>query len=89
MMKQHSLYVEISMQPKVKIGCNYEPKWFERRQTSGWYSGKNPPLDYDAMQLQSALLGTGVASFWKTKLAICAACAVVTLYFCWCYGVFA
>jgi hypothetical protein len=56
--------------------------------TSGWYSGKNPPLDYDAMQLQNCLLGTGVASFWKTKLAICAACAVVTLYFAWVSGVF-
>jgi hypothetical protein len=74
---------------KVKIGCNYEPKWFERRMTSGWYSGKNPPLDYDAMQLQSALLGTGVARYWKTKVAICAACAAVTLYFAWIYGVFA
>jgi len=73
---------------KVKIGIHYEPKWFEKRQTSGWYSGKNPPLDYDAMQLQKCLLGTGVASFWKTKVAICAACAVVTLYFAWIYGVF-
>ena len=77
-----------NMQPKVKIGSKYEPKWFENSQTSGWYSGKNPPLDYDAMQLQSCLLGTGVASFWKTKVAICAACAVVTLYFAWVYGVF-
>lgn len=42
---------------KVKIGCNYEPKWFEKRQTSGWYSGKNPPLDQDAMKLQDVLLG--------------------------------
>ena len=43
---------------KVKIGIAYEPKWFERRQTSGWYSGKNPPLDRDAMTLQDALLGS-------------------------------
>jgi hypothetical protein len=74
---------------KVKIGCNYEPKWFERRQTSGWYSGKNPRLDNYGMALQSCLLGTGVASLWKTKMAICAACAVATLYAAWCYGVFA
>ena len=44
------------LQCKVKIGCNYEPKWFEKRQTNGWYSGKNPPLDQDAMKLQDALL---------------------------------
>ena len=78
-----------NMQCKVKIGCNYEPKWFERRQTSGWYSGKNPPLDRDAMQLQSALLGTGVASRWRTKLTICAVWAAVVSYFAWVYGVFA
>ena len=45
------------MECKVRIGCNYEPKWFERRQTNGWYSGKNPPLDSDGMWLQSALIG--------------------------------
>ena len=89
MMKQHSLYVEISMQPKVKIGINYEPKWFERRQTNGWYSGKNPPLDYDAMQLQSALLGTGVARFWKTKVFGSLGLSAFGLYTAWCYGVFA
>ena len=77
-----------NLQCKVKIGINYEPKWFEKRQTNGWYSGKNPPLDYDAMQLQSALLGTGVARYWKTKVVICIVCAAVTLYFAWCYGVF-
>jgi hypothetical protein len=44
------------LQCKVKIGCNYEPKWFEKRQTNGWYSGKNPPLDQDAMKLQDVLL---------------------------------
>jgi hypothetical protein len=48
------------MQCKVKIGSAYEPKWFERRQTSGWYSGKNPPLDQDAMNLQSVMLGTSM-----------------------------
>jgi hypothetical protein len=46
------------MQVKVKIGSAYEPKWFERRQTQGTYSGKNVPLDADAMNLQSVLLGT-------------------------------
>jgi len=56
------------MKCKVKIGCNYEPKWFERRQTSGWYSGKNPPLDYDAMRLQDMLLNNhGFAK--KTRLS--------------------
>ena len=73
---------------KVKIGSAYEPKWFERRMTSGWYSGKNPPLDCDAMQLQSALLGTGVARLWKTKLAVSLACVAVVLYFAYIYGVF-
>ena len=56
------------MKCKVKIGCNYEPKWFERRQTSGWYSGKNPPLDEDAMRLQDVLLNNhGFAK--KTRLS--------------------
>ena len=56
------------MKCKVKIGCNYEPKWFERRQTSGWYSGKNPPLDRDAMRLQDVLLNNhGFAK--KTRLS--------------------
>jgi hypothetical protein len=49
---------DTKMQCKVKIGSAYEPKWFERRQTNGWYSGRNPPLDQNAMSLQSALLGT-------------------------------
>ena len=48
------------MQCKVKIGSAYEPKWFERRQTNGWYSGRNPPLDQDAMNLQSVMLGTSM-----------------------------
>jgi hypothetical protein len=46
------------LQCKVKIGCAYEPKWFEKRQTNGWYSGKNPPLDRDSMTLQDALLNS-------------------------------
>ena len=56
------------MKCKVKIGSSYEPKWFERRQTSGWYSGKNPRLDQDAMKLQDALLNNhGFAK--KTRLS--------------------
>lgn len=51
---------DTKLQCKVKIGSAYEPKWFERRHTNGWYSGKNPPLDPDAMGLQSALLGTSM-----------------------------
>jgi hypothetical protein len=76
------------MKCKVKIGCNYEPKLLERMQ-NGWYSEKNPKLDNHGIALQSCLLGTGEARLWKTKLAVCAACAVVTLYMAWCYGVFA
>jgi hypothetical protein len=52
------------------------------------YINKNPKLDNHGIALQSCLLGTGIAAWWKTKLAICAACAVATLYFAWCYGVF-
>lgn len=51
---------DTKLQCKVKIGSAYEPKWFEKRQTNGWYAGKNPPLDRDAMGLQSALLGTSM-----------------------------
>lgn len=45
------------MECKVKIGISYEPKWFERRQTNGWYSAKNPTLDSDGMWLQNSLIG--------------------------------
>lgn len=44
------------MECKVRIGIAYEPKWFERRHTNGWYSAKNPPLDSDGMWLQSSLI---------------------------------
>ena len=60
------------MECKVKIGISYEPKWFERRQTNGYYSGKNPPLDSDGMWLQSALIGTP-SSNRLTKWSIVAA----------------
>jgi hypothetical protein len=45
------------MEVKVKIGCAYEPKWFERRYTQGTYCGKNVPLDADGMWLQNAMIG--------------------------------
>ena len=68
------------MKCKVKIGCNYEPKWFERRQTSGWYSGKNPPLDRDAMKLQDALLNNhGFAKKTRVSTLIYMALGVSTL----------
>jgi hypothetical protein len=60
------------MECKVKIGISYEPKWFERRQTNGYYSGKNPPLDSDGMWLQNALIGTP-SSNRLTKWSIVAA----------------
>lgn len=53
------------MECKVRIGIAYEPKWFERRHTNGWYSAKNPPLDGDAMWLQSSLLGARGPRAWK------------------------
>lgn len=57
---------------KVKIGSAYTPKWFERRQTNGWYSGKNPPLDRDAMSLQNALLGS--EGFTRTRISALSVC---------------
>ena len=44
------------MECKVKIGCSYEPKWFERRYTQGTYSAKNIPADSDTAWLQQAML---------------------------------
>ena len=73
---------------KVKIGSAYEPKWFERRATQGTYSGKNVPLDTDAMWLQNALLNARAARVWKTKLILAGIWIVVALYFAWCYEVF-
>jgi hypothetical protein len=60
---------------KVRIGIHYEPKWFERRATQGTYSGKNVPLDADAMWLQTRLIGQPrkpLIAYWKTKILICA-----------------
>lgn len=47
------------MECKVKIGINYEPKWFERRYTQGTYSAKNIAHDSETIWLQNAMLGTG------------------------------
>lgn len=70
------------MECKVKIGVAYEPKWFERRYTQGTYSGKNVPLDADAMNLQSVLLGT---QFKRSKpnrmwVAVSAVAVVALIY---------
>jgi hypothetical protein len=68
---------------KVKIGSAYTPKWFERRQTNGWYSGKNPPLDQDAMGLQSALLGSDGFSHPRTSIPAIGITAAGCALFAW------
>lgn len=45
------------MDCKVKIGINYEPKWFERRYTQGTYSAKGIAHDEETIWLQNALIG--------------------------------
>ena len=45
------------MDCKVKIGINYEPKWFERRYTQGTYSAKGIAHDEETIWLQQAMLG--------------------------------
>jgi len=73
---------------KVKIGSAYEPKWFEKRQTNGWYSGKNPPLDRDAMSLQNALLGTSVLKE-RTSFALSLSVTIVVVSLClWVAGAY-
>jgi hypothetical protein len=70
------------MECKVKIGVNYEPKWFERRYTQGTYSGKNVPLDADAMNLQSVMLGTQFERNKPNRIWVAvSAVAVVTLIY--------
>jgi hypothetical protein len=70
------------MECKVKIGVAYEPKWFERRYTQGTYSGKNVPLDADAMNLQSVLLGTQFERSKPNRLWVAvSAVAVVALIY--------
>ena len=68
---------------KVKIGSAYTPQWFERRQTNGWYSGKNPPLDRDAMGLQSALLDSDGFSHPRTSIFAIGITAAGCLLFAW------
>jgi hypothetical protein len=70
------------MECKVKIGVAYEPKWFERRYTQGTYSGKNVPLDADAMNLQSVLLGTQFERSKPSRMRVAvSAVAVVALIY--------
>lgn len=71
------------LQCKVKIGCNYEPKWFEKRQTNGWYSGKNPPLDQDAMSLQSALLGSRMPTAKRATSALVVGVILLVVWASW------
>lgn len=68
---------------KVKIGSAYEPKWFERRQTSGWYSAKNVPLDTDQIWLQNVLLGNKVQKQYKAKVVVTIASLLVVSYLMW------
>ena len=77
----------MNMECKVRIGIAYEPKWFERRQTQGTYSGKNVPLDQDAMSLQSCLIGTSFEQPSSKKLPVLvASITAVGLLFYWAYG---
>jgi hypothetical protein len=86
----HHLHVtdkEKTMECKVKIGSAYEPKWFERRQTQGTYSGKNVPLDQDAMSIQSCLIGLPLERQTSKKLPVLvASITAVGLLFYWAYG---
>ncbi len=75
------------MECKVKIGSAYEPKWFERRQTQGTYSGKNVPLDQDAMSIQSCLIGPPLERRTSKKVSVrVASITAVGLLFYWAYG---
>jgi hypothetical protein len=75
------------MECKVKIGSAYEPVWFERRYTQGTYSGKNVPLDQDAMSIQSCLIGTSFEQPSSKKLLVLIlSIAAVGLLFYWAYG---
>ena len=51
--------------PKVIIGCNYQPKYFERR-TSDTYSALMPAHSRDAEMLQDALLA--MRPSWRTRI---------------------
>lgn len=69
------------MECKVKIGISYEPRWFERRQTNGWYSGKNTPLDVDGMWLQNALIGQPRRSGKRLAYTITGLAALFLIFF--------
>ena len=75
------------MECKVKIGSAYEPVWFERRYTHGTYSGKNVPLDQDAMSIQNCLIGLPLERQTSKKLPVLvASITAVGLLFYWAYG---
>lgn len=72
------------MECKVKIGSAYEPKWFERRQTNGWYSAKNIPHDSETVWLQNAMLGSSFkrrsyAGWFFVAVAV-VACFLIAYY---------
>jgi hypothetical protein len=70
------------MECKIKIGINYEPKWFERRYTQGTYSAKGVMHDEETVWLQQAMLGTPkrrTRAVLVTPVAITAVLAVIYL----------
>jgi hypothetical protein len=76
------------MECKVKIGCAYEPKWFEIRQTQGTYCGKNVPLDFDGMWLQDRLIGKKLRRQWGGKIAVTGFFSFVGAWLFYVYGGF-
>lgn len=72
------------MECKVKIGCAYEPKWFERRYTQGTYSAKNIPPDSETAWLQQAMLGT-MPKRKKNFVGVVALLSLIVVSFCLSY----
>jgi hypothetical protein len=72
------------MECKVKIGINYEPKWFERRYTQGTYSAKGIMHDEETIWLQQSMLGR---SFKRRSYAGWIVVAAVVALFTFIYGV--
>lgn len=72
------------MECKVKIGCQYEPKWFERRYTQGTYSAKGIAHDSETIWLQNAMLG---GKFKRKSYAGWIAALVIVCLFAVVYGV--
>lgn len=72
------------MECKVKIGCSYEPKWFERRYTQGTYSAKNIAHDSETIWLQNAMLGTKFKR--QSKAGWIIAAVMVSSLFIFVYG---